>query len=356
MALVTGTKDGRPLYRVRWNYRRDPVTGKRSFDERVFRKRQEARAFERRVTSSTTTATERITVAGAAEAWMDRHASVKAKRTNAGYRTEVDRRITPGLGGKRISTLTALDVAEWLSDIAAIQSPATANKALRTLKAMNRWARSAGISENRVIDDVRPLEAPRPAPARAYTPDEVERIANGCDLLRDRTLVLVAAYSGLRWGELVVLEWADVHLDDATIVARHALDLGGTRKAPKSGKARPVAVLAPGVEALRMWSEHSSGSGLVFPSRAGTPLGSSWYRPTGPLGRARKASGIRFEPHQLRDTYASILIATGDVSEMELSMVLGHESLQTTKRHYAEQYDKRRAQIATKANRILKTL
>lgn len=248
----------------------------------------------------------------------------------------------------------ALDITRWMQQLmAAGHSPASINKALVALKAMNRWARGQGLSENRSFDDVRKLPVPAAKPARAYTPDEIDRIADSCDLLRDRTMILVAAYSGMRWSELVALRWTDIDLDRALVVVSRAADLANATKAPKSGKPRTIALLDPAVNALRKWRDYATSDGIVFPSKRGTPLGTSWYKPRGPLGRARAASGIHFEPHQLRDTYVSILIASGEVSELALSLVVGHSSLQTTKKHYADQYEARTAQIAHAANAVL---
>jgi integrase len=351
VALITLKRDGRPLYRVRWNYQRDPNTGRQTFQQREFRRKKDAQEFQRRHTASTTLDSERITVGEAYAIWLEQP---KQERTRKGYETEQRLRIKPHLAGKRLATLTARDITAWMAQMQADgHSNVSVNKALVALKAMNRWARGQGLSENRSFDDVRKLPQPTPKPPRAYTPQEIDRIANAFDLLRDRTMILTGAYSGMRWSELVALQWTDLDLDRALVVVSRAADLSNATKAPKSGKPRTIALLAPAVDALCEWREHATSDGLVFPSRRGTHLGTSWYKPTGPLGRARAACGIHFEPHQLRDTYVSLLIASGEVSEIALSMVVGHASLQTTKRHYADQYEARTAQVAHSANAIL---
>lgn len=345
MALITTSRNGQTIYRVRWNYQRDPKTGKQSYQQREFRRKKDALAFQKRHTGGTSIDSERITVAAAYGLWLEQP---KERRTIAGYRTEERMRIKPYLGAQRLATLTARSAAQWMQQLSGDgHSNASINKALVALKAMNRWARGQGLSENRNFDDVRKLPTPPPKSAKAYSWDEIERIADGFDLLRDRTMVMVGAYSGMRWSELVVLRWTDIDLDRELVVVSRAADLSGATKLPKSNKPRTVALLEPAVEALKEWRTHATSDGLVFPSRRGTPLGTSWYKPTGPLGRARAACGIRFDPHQLRDTYVSIMIASGTVSEISLSMVVGHASLQTTKRHYADQFE---AQIAMGAH------
>ncbi len=387
MALISTQQDGRPLYRVRWNYRRE--NDREVFDERKFRSKTEARAFEKRITAATTSSTERITVAQLADAWLELHVSNRSLRTQKDYRAQVDLRIKPFLGAKRCSRLTPATIAEWqrwmLDQERPVQTrtrdehgrlvrakayaktgPAVANKSFAALRAMLRWGRSVGMTETRAADDARPLPQSSPAPARPYTPDEVARIAAGCELLRDSTLVYVAAYSGLRWSELCALEWDDIDFDAETIDLRRSLDIDRRTKSTKSGRERIVPVLAPGMTALREWREQApAGIDLVFPDETGGPLSSNWYRHDRTmedvtsddrnLGRIRKACGIHFEMHQLRDTYASILIQSG-IGDAELTLWLGHRSTQTTVRRYGKLFEKRKAALASKANELLATL
>lgn len=370
MTLIRTTKGGRPLYRVRWNFRDRSIDGK-PYDEKDFRDEAAALAFDARTNPETSATTERITVHEACQHWLDMHVSSLERRSAKHYRAEVKLRIAPHLGRRRLATLNAAQVTKWRRDLLAKHSPNSANKALASLKAMNRWARGEGLSVNRSFDDVKPLPTPEPADAHPYTPSEVATIADSFPRLRDRTLVLVAAYTGLRWSELVALEWDDLMLDhpeQPMLEVRRSMDIGAgfQRKAPKSGKPRHVPILAPGVEALLEWREHqTTARGVVFPSRNGNPLGTAWYvhdtsspEPTakdGPLGRARKRCGIHIEPHQLRDTFASIMIAAG-IGEIELSEMLAHRSLETTRRNYGRLFAARRVTLASKANEILASL
>ena len=72
----------------------------------------------------------------------------------------------------------------------------------------------------------------RPGPTR----DEVWALAAAIEP-RYRVLVLVAAFVGLRWGELVALRRADVELDDRTISVQ--------REARKSDAARRTVAVPP---------------------------------------------------------------------------------------------------------------
>jgi integrase len=355
MALITSTQDGRPLYRVRWNYRRDPVTGRRTHDEKRFRKKADARVFERTVTAAMNLDTERITVGELKALWWVRHIDTAAiqLRTRRDYKTQYDLRVGPFLGHRAVGKLTPALMAEfkdWM--VAQGVGARSANKSLDMLKSMVRWGRSEGIVTNRNIDDVRRLKAPRPKPANPYTPEQVERIAAGCQHLRDATMLTLAAYTGLRWSELRALRWSDLDLDAEQPHVRlvRSVDADRSIKSTKSDQERTVPILAPGVAALHAWRDVAPGTSLVFPNRNGRPLYNDWYRDR--CKAIREACGIDFDPHELRDTYASILIAAG-IGELELTLWLGHASVETTRRRYARLFESRKATLAGKANELL---
>lgn len=354
MALIESTKDGRPLYRVRWNYRRDPDTGKQTYDERRFRDKRQAIALDREHKAGVTVNTERITVAQLATLWFAEHVndpdSPLALRTRRDYTTQYNRRIKPGLGRTRVSNITPATISEWQKWMRTKTGPRSANKSLDALKAMIRWGRSKGYCTNQLIDDARRLKAPKPKPANPYTPAEVEQIAKGCKHLRDATMIRLAAYSGLRWSEIRGLRWSDIDFRDESISLTRSVDADKTFKETKSDKHRHVPVLEPGIEALKEWRKQAPAVELVFPNRNNRPIAPKewWER----MVKVRDACKITFDFHELRDTYASILLQTG-IGEAELTMWLGHESVQTTRARYGQLFAKRKTRIASLANDAL---
>lgn len=80
---------------------------------------------------------------------------------------------------------------------------------------------------------------------------------------------------------------------------------------------------------------------------------SIWYGKR--LPAIRELSGIHFDLHEMRDTYASILIQTG-VDSSELTLWLGHRSIQTTLDRYAALFPSRRRAALAMANERLRSL
>jgi integrase len=149
---------------------------------------------------------------------------------------------------------------------------------------------------------------------------------------RFRALVLVAAYAGLRWGELVGLRVKRVDLLHGRItVAEQATEIDGhfTWGPPKTEAGRRTVTLpAVAAEAL---AEHLATysqpgpEGLVFTSTEGGLLRRSNFkrRVWRPAIRAAGVAGLRF--HDLRHTSATLSIAAG-ASTRELMARMGHSS------------------------------
>lgn len=374
MAFIETSRGGRPLYRVRWNYR-DPSIDGRRFDERSFRKRSDAVAWHREV-SRKRTGGARLRVVDIAYRWLEDHVAVDLEAaTLSDYEQAVRLRIAPGLGAKVADRLTPRDVSEWRNTLLATgypaidrkgrpvaarpASPPVVNKTLRAARAMIRWARAEGLTTCTAFDDVRgvkdrrPIEQRRPT-AHAYTTRELDRIVAACDTMLDATLILTGAHSGLRRSELFALKWDAVDLAAGLLDVKRALTGRGVWKDPKTHERRVVPVWAPGIEQLRIWREHApTGIDLVFPTIDGRTLHYAWDSTHLPGIRTR--SGLHVQLNELRDTYASTLIAAG-ASDVEITIALGHKDVQTTRTHYAEWLAPSRELIRERANMKLAEL
>jgi integrase len=174
--------------------------------------------------------------------------------------------------------------------------------------------------------------AAEPAPEMRFA--SVAEVAALADAIprRFRALVLVAAYTGLRWGELAGLRVRRVDLLHRRItVAEQLLEVRGQLAVgpPKTGAGqRTVTLPMVAAEAL---AEHLSTygeagpDGLVFPADRGGPIRRSNFtrRVWIPAARAAGVEGLRF--HDLRHTAATLAIAAG-ASTRELMVRMGHSS------------------------------
>jgi integrase len=375
VAIITLERDGRPLYRLKYNYRRCPDTGRKLWDTKESRDRATLESFAARITPVTTAATDRISVLELLELWQHAHhpdhATGRAKpwqlRTRNDRRQQARLRIYPFLGRDRVASITPQRVEEWIDwmllpvkqgeQVAPRFGTRVSNKALQDLKSAIRWGRGRGLVDNVYIDDIPGIPCDPPKPPRPYAPAEVRRIVEACEYMRDATLISVAAYSGLRWSELRGLQWGDLSDDLRTIHVQRSIDHDGTAKLPKNGKPRTTVLLKRGREAVTTYRDAlppREPGAWVFPNQNGRPLCLNWYQRRLPAIRER--SGLHFDLHEMRDTYASLLIATDKITPEQLTLWLGHSSVTLTLRRYARLFEQRKAMIADAADELVDSL
>ena len=174
---------------------------------------------------------------------------------------------------------------------------------------------------------------------------------------RYRTLVASAILTGLRQSELLGLRWRDIDFEDEFIRVRNAVDRHGADVPLKTEHAVRDVVLIPALAgALREHREQSAFNrpeDYVFASRVGTPL--HWRNVSRrALEPALRKAGI--EPlrwHDLRHTFASLLIV-GGANVVFTSRQLGHGSSDITLRVYSHLFD--RAEQAERTRTVLQEM
>jgi len=171
-------------------------------------------------------------------------------------------------------------------------------------------------------------------------------------------LVLLLAYTGLRWGEAIGLRIRDIDLERRRIsVTVNAVEVAGLIEVgtPKSHKRRPV----PYPDFLQaMIKEQSKGKGLdelLFSDAHGFHLkrtraseGSrSWFKTA-----LREAELEPMTPHDLRHTAASLAISSG-ANVKAVQRMLGHASAAMTLDVYADLFDDDLDAVATRLNQVV---
>jgi integrase/recombinase XerD len=185
-----------------------------------------------------------------------------------------------------------------------------------------------------VFEDLRVAEPKRMPTVLAR--EEVQRLLGSVREPRFATCLRLMYYCGLRIGEAVSLEVLD-------ILGRENPPRLHIRNA-KGGKDRYVPLAPAMLEELRAWWRTHRNPRLVFPAQANGNLTPVEQRPMGrtlvPMSAAsvqevfrlaQRSCGVHpnATPHTLRHSYATHLLEEG-VSLRQISVYLGHESLDTT--------------------------
>jgi integrase len=164
--------------------------------------------------------------------------------------------------------------------------------------------------------------------------DEGEPAARAFEDAQDAELIRIAAYTGLRRGELIALKWRDVDFAGHKVVVRRAVSAEVELNSTKSRRAREVPLpdqAAAALDRLSRRAEFTSSDDYVFVNRLGRRLDGSALRRR--FERARDAAGL--EPlrfHDLRHTYGSLLIA-GGIDLASVKQAMGHSRISTTERY-----------------------
>jgi integrase len=231
--------------------------------------------------------------------------------------------------------------------------PSTVAKAYALLRTMMGTAVSDGVIRRNPCQIKNGGTVNTPERPTASIP-EVFAIADAVDQ-RFRAPVLLAAFCGLRWGELIGLQRRDVDLDGGTVRVRGSVAelTSGQRiyKAPKSeaGKrtvAVPEVVRPLIADHMKRYAELGADGRVFVGAKGATPRRNHFNRL---WHKACESAGIKvLRFHDLRHT-GNTLASYTDASTRELMIRLGHSSTRAALIHQHGQRE-REQQIAAGIN------
>lgn len=279
--------------------------------------------------------------------WLETAALNLKASTLRFYRDNLENHILPRLGEKPVTAVTRRDCREL---VAAARSTGlkieTVRGILRTLSTVLSQA---------VEDELLPSNPALAMRKHLRRGDEPE---SGVDpFTKDETSALVrtaqtdypqwcpwllcALRTGMRAGELLGLQWGDIDWHGRFIQVQRSI-VRGTITTPKNHQARRVDMSPQLRTALRLWRRRKSAEWLeqelprpewIFPSSLGTPLDESNVRKA--FNQILDRAGLhRRGPHQMRHTFASLLLQAGEPITY-VSRQLGHKDSAITLRVYA---------------------
>src|SRR3954471_17940428 len=290
------------------------------------------------------------------EEWLELQTHLRP-RTHDLYRTALQRHLAP-----RIGTMPIGDVDEEViaGVIAHLEAQGLSGWTVRGILVPLGRVLSYAVRRKLIPDNpIRRLER-RERPSvirremRILRSEEIEALL-GAATPAYRPLLATAIFTGLRQSELLGLQWADLDFEGGVLHVRRQLDRSGDYTQPKTPKALREVVLMPSLAALlrehKIRSAHGSPSDPVFATATGRPM---YYRNVtrrGFTAAITKAALIgegetRLRFHDLRHTYASLLIAQG-LNVVFISRQLGHASPSMTLDVYGGLFD--RAEHARRA-------
>jgi integrase len=171
--------------------------------------------------------------------------------TRKGYEGNLRKWIVPRWSEHPTKTLRAGEVELWLRSLPLARASCAK---IRNLMSMlfNHGVRH-GICDANPIRLVRQGAKRKKIPI-VLTSDEVRRLIEALPL-RERTLVLMAAGTGLRMSELFALKWGDVHFDrhDMSVIRSIVMQVVGPCKTDAFCLPHPPIMLFAGKKLVRFW-------------------------------------------------------------------------------------------------------
>lgn len=298
----------------------------------------------------------RIRLSEAAERWYTTTASLKPKTRN-GYRSLLDSRILPYLGDLQLRQVDPVMVREWVADLQEDGLSASRIRQARNVlhAVFNMAVDGSMVTRNPVAGVKTPpvISTPR----RYLTPEQVGTLAHAMESPYD-LLVLVLAYSGIRFGEAAALrrshcdlEGSRLHISDSLAEVAGQLHFGTT----KTHRQRVVALPSSIRDQLRdhLDTTCSPSDDLVFKSQRGRPLRYSNFRQRVWTPAVQRAGLAGLEIHELRHTAASLMIDQGADPKL-IQTQLGHSSISITYDIYGHLFPDRLDELAEKLEALIR--
>jgi len=230
-------------------------------------------------------------------------------------------------GDSRITDISKQDVQRLLDSKKDSMKPATINRVLSLIHRMFRLACDWGYLETNPSSQIKKLKENNQRNV-FLSKEQVARFLKACDNEANATAknsLKLALLSGMRIGEILNAKWKELEYTDqgATLFLPHT----------KAGQSRTVLLNDGAVAILEDQKQNKRpGNPYIFPGRSGSKPMS---HPKKAFARIKEAAGgmDHLRIHDLRHSFASILINSGSATLYDVQKLLGHHSYQTTERY-----------------------
>ncbi|KQZ84126.1 integrase [Microbacterium sp. Root166] len=333
----------------------------RETEKRGFATRREAELFLSSVTVAKATGAyidpelAKIRVGDLAAVWLESKQPPMLKPASfQPLVTSWNAHVAPVWGHRELSSIHKSEVQAWVSDLATRKSRSVVMRALGVL---------AGIIDM-AVDDQRiatnPARGLRTLPKRGVAKPRVylthEQVSTLAANSAHPTLVLVLAYTGLRWGEATALRVRHVSrarrrlsVEENAVLVKWEIHVG----TPKTHERRSVPYperLDPLIKAACRDKAPDGllfGNGVTHMKRESDER--SWFATAVRRARQEDPSIPRLTPHDLRHTAASLAISAG-ANVKAVQRMLGHASAAMTLDTYADLFDDDLDAVAARLN------
>ncbi len=277
--------------------------------------------------------------------WLTAATAHIRPKTRTHYESVLRVHVLPTFADQPVGAIGPSDIRRFIAErVEAGSAPGTVRSARKVLRLVLATAQADGAIRSNPCDGSRVPASPK-AEMVFLTAEQVETLAVTIDQ-RYSTLVRLAAYTGLRAGEICALRVGRVDLDGGRITVAESVTevqgLGLHFSEPKTYERRSVTLPAFLADELATHLEDrpDDADTLVFTSPEGSTLNhKNFYRRH--FKPAVAAAGLPAETrfHDLRHTCAALCISLG-AHPKAIQERLGHSSITVTLDRYGHLFPK----------------
>jgi integrase len=269
-----------------------------------------------------------------ADDWLKSKVNIR-ENTKEGYRGHMETHLKPAFEGMKINQITLAVIEQFRATLLKTGTTvATTKKILSTLSQIMKYAVKHHYQDYNPVRDLERLQTPHnedEEDLNILQPDQISSLVNATATPGDKVLLMVAALTGMRQGELFGLKWTDVDWINKQIHVKRTYN-HGRFYGPKSKTSKRRIDIAPElVIELKKWRLVCPRGelDLVFPNSKGKPANKSNFliRRFYPALASAGLPHMRF--HDLRHTYAALLLDQGENIKY-IQRQLGHSSIKVT--------------------------
>lgn len=248
-------------------------------------------------------------------------------------KSRMEQHVLPRFSGKALGDITSRDVEDFRTDLLnAGFARSTIQRIVSVLSNVYEYARQSDPNLRNPTRGLRKLR-PEPKDIQVFDEGELEKLLDPTinPSIRERTMVALAAFGGLRASEVLGLKWEHVDLAKGVIQIRQTVLDGQVKPTTKSGKARSVPISKSLQPLLRELQKTAGASHWLFPGR--TP-DKPMHQVQHVFLRMKKRAGLSEAPgfHALRHTFATRALEH-QVTVHVLKEWMGHSSIQMTEQY-----------------------
>ncbi len=242
----------------------------------------------------------------------------KSANTVDGYRRYAQRFFI-SVGNKPLREVTLMDFQLW--EISLKSSDNSKRVAVGAIKSLFSFSKELGVISSNLGILVKSPKAKNRLAERILSEEEVHKIINNALNLRDRTIIRLLYFAGLRVSELCALKWRDL---------KTRKEGGGQITVfGKGDKTRTVLVGAGVWRDIQELKDNGKKDDPVFVSRIGGHLCRSMVFHIVKNAAKRAKIEANVSPHWLRHSHASHSLDRGAPIHL-LQKTLGHSSVAIT--------------------------